>query len=285
MESYISKARDFVKRQLDKDLFFTSFLSHDRLGKKIIRPVQEFFTTAIIASILKKENFIQPLLDKFFMIASKQWFTFYPEPIYPADADTNSVIFNLLLEKNYPITERTINLLDTIKQFSYNGICGVWLSNDRKQQFDPVVSCNIQILASTIGVQKDFIQNRDFVIKHLKTGNYLKGTRYYHSPFAFLYFLVKLAEKDLEAKSLIYNDLQKSIYLLKMSSWHPIDLAQSVIISRWAGLNIDENFNKLLNLQKTKGNIPADSLFQLGSAKIFFVSSALSTAFFIQTQT
>ncbi len=282
MDEKIDKAIDFISKALDKDNLFPSFIFDDAQLRGKPKPVKEYFSSALIAMALGKNPVTKRVLDNMFSIARERFFTFFVEPIYPPDTDTNSLIFSLLINRKYPIQQQALKLLELIKAFSINGVAGVWLSKERRQRFDPIVNINAQVLAVLLGAKKSFKTNQDYIIEHLRNGNYLQGTRYYHSPDTFLYFVARLSDVDSDFKELIYNDFKQAIQKRLRTTCQPLDMAQRMIIGNKWGLNIDWEIEKLLSLQRVDGSLPTDSLFHFGNGNGYFASPALSTAFFVQ---
>ncbi len=282
MEERIQKALDYIANNLDKDNLFPSFISQHRDMSPPLRQVKEYFTTALVAMTLGKNHITTRILDHLYSIARQRLLTFYPQPVYPPDTDTNSLVISLLLSNGYNIEQQANHVLELIKKFSVNGVAGVWLSNEREQHLDPIVSINAQILATLLGKKQLFPENLDFISNHLLSGSFVRGTRYYHSPDTFLYFVARLADFDPDFNSLINKNLTTALSNRIGTTCHPLDLAQRVIIGKWLGMDISHEIQKLLSLQRDDGCLPNDSIFRLGSGKGFFGSPALTTAFFIQ---
>ncbi len=282
MHERLIRALSFIENNLEQDFLFPSFVADSREMQGPTQKVKEYFTTALVAMALEEGPIVERVLDNFYQIAQKRLFTFYPGPVYPPDTDTNSLIFSLLILHGYEIEDQALYLIDQIKKYSIDGIAGVWICGQREQRLDPIVSINAQILATLLGKGDEFPANKGFIINHLISNNYLHGTRYYHSPDTFLYFLARLAELDLELNRLINNKLTFALKQRLKSTCHPLDLAQRMIVGNRLGIDIDWEMEKLLSLQKNNGSLPMDAMFRLGSGKGYFGSPVLTTAFFIQ---
>ena len=283
------KALIFIKHQLAPNGIFYSYTSSERQMCKLDLKVAEIFSTGLIIESLPKFNLTKQIVLQNLYHLSQQnvYFTFFTNStLYPPDSDTNALIYSILLLNNFPVERQANKVFDKIIEYaSEDGIAQVWLSHSRKQQVDAVVSVNVQTLAYLLGRENELLKNKDFIINHLKSGKYLEGTRYYHSPDAFLYFLVRLAKINDNFADLIYEDLERAAYFRQQITCYPLDLAHRTIVFKWLGIDFGWELEKLLNLQKEDGSLPIDAIFKLGGRKYYFGSKALTTAYFVQAIT
>lgn len=157
----------------------------------------------------------------------------------------------------------------------------VWLSNQRQNRIDPVVSANALYLAHLLGRGEEMNQTEKWLMETLHSGSYQTGTRYYQSPDSFLYFMGKLAkfpELSDKMKAKLAEQLQQRIGKTE----YPLDLAMRTALADSLGINNDSEKQKLLRLQDQGGSWPADALFHYGGQQGYFGSKALTTAFSIK---
>ncbi len=285
IDAALSRAYDFLEKNLPGSRIYPTFISPERQMCRLDLQVTEMFSTALIAGALPKGHRLRRLiLDAYYHTAAGgTLFTFFTANIYPPDTDTNSLIFSLLLEEGYNVQSTAQHLLQQIEHFlTPEKIAQVWLSDSRLPQTDPIVSINAEILAVMLGKRNISERNRSFIINHLKSGRYWQGTRYYHSPDAFLYFLTRLSKYDQQFANQIFPSLQAAAYERRQTTCHPLDLAHRLIVFGWTGIDYGFELEKLLSLQQQDGSLPADAMFRFGAVRGYFGSQYLSTAFFIK---
>lgn len=276
------RALSFLENSLHPNNLYPVFIASDPAISRPQRRLYDYFSTAVITYLLPHGRLKKRLLDNFFSLTDKHLlFTFSPDMDYPPDTDTNSFIYSLLLSEGYPVTQQAHLVMDEIVRYSRDGVVQVWLDTSRKNHFDPVVAVNAQVLACLLHRQKDLTGNLEFIRNHLISGRFRSGTRYYHDPRTFLFFLARLALIDHNFSQLIISRFQDISSYLQPTSCQPIALAQSVILSKMMNLNFDMLMQKLLSLQREDGSLPSGALFRFGNRAGYFGSEFISTAFFI----
>ncbi len=276
------RALAFLENSLHHNNLYPVFIASDPTISMPQRSLYDYFSTAVITYLLPQGRLKKQLLDNFFSLTHRYLlFSFSPDMDYPSDTDTNSFIYSLLLTEGYPVTKQAHLVMDEIVRYSRDGLVQVWLDTSRKNHFDPVVAVNAQVLACLLDRQNDIPANLDFIRNHLISGRFRSGTRYYHDPRTFLFFLARLALIDENFSQLIISRFHDISPYLQPTSCQPIALAQSVILSKMMNLNFDKLMQKLLSLQREDGSLPADALFRFGNRAGYFGSQFISTAFFI----
>ncbi len=284
LDSRIEAAQKYLEANLPENRIYPTFIAPSRQMCRPDLQITEYFSSALIAMALKPENPVrQKILEAFYHLAvNHELFTFYPAPVYPPDTDTNSLIYSLLIEQGYDVFQQANALMSTIKQYmSPAGVVQVWLSKDRINQTDEIVSINAEILAVYLQDELSNGRNRRFIVKHLENDKFWNGTRYYHSPDAFLYFLLRLIKADSQLGKQIFPALQKAAYDRRQSTCYPLDLAHRIAVFQWTGIDYSFELEQLLRLQGKDGSLPADAFFHFGGIRGYFGSEFITTAFFI----
>lgn len=118
---------------------------------------REIFSTLVVADTVLKnkpdERITQSVLHYLEQQKRKGLFTFFEDgSIYPPDTDTNALGYSLLLETGRATKQETYRVFDSILRYQdENGLIQVWLSQDRSNRTDPVVSANALYLAYLLG--------------------------------------------------------------------------------------------------------------------------------------
>ncbi len=129
----------------------------------------------------------------------------------------------------------------------------VWLSNERQNRIDPVVSANALYLANLLGRGEEMKQTEQWLLETLHTSSYQSGTRYYQSPDSFLYFMGRLAKfQDLSDK--INDKLAEQVQQRIGKTEYPLDLAMRITLADSLGVDNDSEKRKLLLLQEQGGS-------------------------------
>jgi hypothetical protein len=265
--SYISASRDFSEPPL-------------------ISPREAFSTIAIADTALKDHPHSEAARAALQYIENQRQqgqFTFFEDrTVYPPDTDTNALGYSVLLEFGRSVQDDANRILDTILAHrNENELVQVWLSRERQNRIDLVVSANALYLAHLLGRGSEMQQTEQWLMETLHTGAYQTGTRYYQSPDSFLHFmgrLTKFPELSDKMKTKLAEQLQQRI----KKTEYPLDLAMRTALADSLGIDNDFEKQKLLRLQEQGGSWPADALFRYGGKQGCFGSKALTTAFSIK---
>jgi hypothetical protein len=279
------KALDYLTSQ-SVEGNFASYLSMYRDMRESKSSPPELFSTILILDNLKKSNHSPEFFERSVKYISEQvkdgLLTFFEDKnLYPPDADTNSLGFSLLLSEGYCSPLEANKVLDNILEFrNKENLAQVWLTEKRDNCLDHVVSSNILYFASQLNRASELSETKEWLKDTLETGAYLHGSRYYHSPDAFLFFLGRLIEFP-EMHDLIPN-LTSSLRDRSGIEANPLELAMRLSLASELKVEDGVDKDKLLLLQQQDGSWPADALFHYGGKVGYFGSKALVTSFGIR---
>lgn len=287
LEEAVERGRRYLESE-HQDGYFPSYVSASRLfPDEPQESPREIFSTIVLADAALMNNpdsdaaraVLQYLEDQ----RQQGQFTFFEDKTaYPPDTDTNSLAYSYLLESEMPVQEEAHRTLDTILAHQdLDGLVQVWLSKDRQNRIDPVVGANALYLAGLLDRGDEMQQTEQWLMETLRTGDFQSGTRYYHSPDSFLYFMGRLA-KFPELSDKMKAELAEQLEQRIGKTEYPLDLAMRTALADSLGINNDLEKQKLLKLQEQSGSWPADALFRYGGKEIYFGSKAVATAFSIQ---
>lgn len=115
---------------------------------------------------------------------------------------------------------------------------------------------------------------------HLRSGDYLEGTRYYPSPVAFLHAAAKLCGVCRECAAKLGPGLRKACENIPAPT-NALDLALFLIAANACEAPVDRDTYRaeLIDLQRSDGSWPAHSYFRFGRVPIHFGSAHLTTVF------
>lgn len=290
-EPSIEKAVEQGRRYLESEHqngHFPSYInaSRDFSASSLISPRETFSTIMITDTALKEHpnsEATRATLQYIENQIQQGQFTFFEDrTVYPPDTDTNALGYSVLLETGRPFHEEAHRILDTIlASRDEKGLVQVWLSRERQNRIDPVVSANALYLAHLLGRGSEMQQTEQYLIETLHTGAYQTGTRYYQSPDSFLHSmgrLTKFPELSDKMKAKLAEQLQQRIEKTE----YPLDLAMRTALADSLDINNDSEKQKLVRLQEQGGSWPADALFHYGGKQGYFGSKALTTAFSIK---
>ncbi|PJC24975.1 hypothetical protein CO057_00015 [Candidatus Uhrbacteria bacterium CG_4_9_14_0_2_um_filter_41_50] len=267
--------------------FFPSYITSNRDTASAQQAPREIFSSIVIADTLPKENTHEELrraaLHYIETQAQQGQFTFFEDRgLLPPDTDTNSVGYSVLLENGLTTPEIANRVLDSILEHrDDDGIVQVWLSKERENRLDHVVGANAAYFARLLGREAEMQQTEQWLISMLDSGEYLNGSRYYHSPDSFLYFLGRLA-KFPEIGGKLTAKLGQHLQQRMGKTEYPLDLSMRIALADSLRLQSDTEKQKLLRIQEQGGSWPADALYHLGKKPIFYGNKSVPTAFSIR---
>lgn len=279
------RAIEFLEDE-NQNGFFSSYVNIARDAESLQRAPNEVFSSIVITDTLFKNRPDSELASNFQYIekhAQQGQLTFFEDRnLLPPDTDTNSLGYSVLLE-NRRVDSAVVNeIFDAILAYmDSNGIVQVWFSKDRPNHLDCVVATNATYFAYLLNRGDEIKRTEDWLIAVLDSGQYLEGSRYYHSPDSFLYFLGRLMKFPRIAEKIqvkLGQHLQKRIG----ETDYPLDLAMRVILSDSLGIQNDSEKQKLMELQGQDGSWPTDALYREGRKLIFYGNKSIPTAFSIK---
>lgn len=261
-------------------------LSHN-LSESLLSPPETSYM--LITEVLLKhhpENKLTKEAVNYLKQESKKGlFTYFEDRnLYPPDSDVNSLGCSILFESGYISEKKANELFSTLlSNTNSKGIVQVWITNeDRPRRIDHVVATNIIYLAYLLGRDREIEKSKNWVYKILENKAYLKGSRYYNSPDAFLFALSKVIYEfplfDHKFREQLESVTKKRIKKVE----YPIDLAMLIIVAKSLGIPAEKEQYKLLSMQEEDGSWPANALFRFGSEEKYFGSKALTTAYAIR---
>ncbi|MEX1367028.1 MAG: hypothetical protein AB1Z98_28125 [Nannocystaceae bacterium] len=200
----------------------------------------------------------------------------------PADADCTALGLSVMLLGGARIYERAHDALDKILvNCDADGVVETYFdpTGEREGIIDPVVCCNVLFLAYQLGRSDEAQATLEFVHRTLVEESYLEGSRYYHSPDTFLYFLGRFVSHFPQTHELLLEPLRDAVRKRLGISSHTLDVAQRSLLCTWLEMDDEGELDRLVDMQEGDGNWPNDALFRYGRKKVYFGSRAMATAF------
>jgi hypothetical protein len=263
-------------------------------GGEVVHP--ESFTAMIVADLLidhcegrselaSLQRDILNMLER--ELAEDNLFYFFKEhERLPADADCTAVGLSVLLRGGVSgerLRKRAHRALDKIlNNRNADGVVETYFdpTGERAGIVDAVVCCNVLFLAHQLNRGPEARATLEYVHRVLVEESYLEGTRYYHSPDTFLYFLGRLVHYfPGETEELLRAPLEAAIKKRLGISKHTIDVAQRALLCAWFGIEDGGEYQRLLAAREGDGCWANDALFRYGRKKVFFGSRVMATAF------
>jgi len=260
--------------------------TRDVQGGAVVQP--ESFTAMVIADLLLEQQEHRPLVRSVGAMLHRELtegdlFHFFKEhERLPADADCTALGLSVMLRSGARVQHRAHHALDRIlANTDANGVIETYFdpTGERDGIVDPVVCANVLFLAYQLGRGDEARPTLEHVHRVLVEGEFLDGTRYYHSPDSFLYFLGRVVRHFPETHDLLLEPLRAAVRDRQGSTDYIIDVAQRVLLSAWFGLDDGGELQRLADLQSGGGTWPADALFRYGRKVIYFGGRVLGTAF------
>lgn len=273
----------YLESEHQKGCFLSSVSKSRDMVDSQPSPRDVFSTIVILDTILKDKSDNETTKLSLQYIAEQRQrglFTFFEERrTYPLDTDTNALGYSVLLESGCVSEHEANQVLDTILSYhDKNGLVQVWLSRDRTNQTDSVVGANAVYFAHLLGRGSEVTPTEKWLSHHLDSSSYLNGSRYYHSPDSFLYFMNRLTRFP-ELAEEIKNKLPLHLEQRLGKTEYPLDLAMRISVAGSLGISNELERERLLQLQEKDGSWSADALFHYGSKQGYFGSKAITTAF------
>lgn len=166
----------------------------------------------------------------------------------------------------------------------------------RGRKHDPAVACNALFalkLAAREGLTDPagvIHQTMKYVERHLVSGEYRNGTRYYPSPDVFLCYVGQLCAHFDDCRARLGPALLAALRDRNRSASQPgrpddpdtaLNLAQRILAANLLGVELGQAGQKarLIHMQEPSGAWGPSPLFSLGKRAVYFGSAALTTVF------
>lgn len=153
-----------------------------------------------------------------------------------------------------------------------------------RMHMDPVVCVNVLALFYAHNRGAELRLTQDWVIDVLRHRAYIDGTRYYHTPEAFLYFFTRLLDtaKDPALRTRVRLLLAERLQERVGAPGDAMALAMRIIACAEVGIRNNVDMRKLLSLQLEDGSWGAGELYHYGKTGISIGNEGLATAFAIR---
>lgn len=262
-------------------------------GGELVHP--ESFTAMIVADLLidqrdqpEQASMMRDVLNMLEReLGDENLFYFFKEhERLPADADCTAVGLSVLLRGGVSgerIRKKAHRALDKIlNNRSDSGVVETYFdpTGERAGIVDAVVCCNVLFLAHQLNRGPEARATIEHVRRVLVEESFLEGTRYYHSPDTFLFFLGRLVHCfPAETEEMFLEPLKAAIKKRLGISSNTIDMAQRVLLCAWFGIDDEGEGQRLLEAREGNGLWANDALFRYGRKKVYFGSQVMATAF------
>ena len=226
----------------------------------------------------KAKSIIQRGID--FLLSEKEngmvWKFFGKGSEITPDLDDTASILAVLKENNISIDyEKYAKKL--IKIRNENGLFYTWFPEKGKgNNVDWVVNANVLYFFQTMGIRIPEVEG--YLVEVAKKGLFKKGSLYYHSPYAFGYFVSKLYYEFnlLEATRTPLIEFVIDNY----KTLNCIDLALGAVTLLnfgFKGKELDLMIKKILNTQMSDGGWGVGTIFKHRTKEIYYGSRELTT--------
>ena len=262
-------------------------------GGELVHP--ESFTAMIIADLLidqrdqpEQASMMRDVLNMLEReLGDESLFYFFKDhERLPADADCTAVGLSVLLRGGVSgerIRKKAHRALDKIlNNRSQSGVIETYFdpTGERAGIVDAVVCCNVLFLAHQLNRAPEARATIEHVRRVLIEETFLEGTRYYHSPDTFLFFLGRVVHCfPGETEELFLEPLKAAIKKRLGIPGNTIDMAQRVLLCAWFGIDDEGEAERLLEAREGNGLWANDALFRYGRKKVYFGSQVMATAF------
>lgn len=150
-----------------------------------------------------------------------------------------------------------------------------------RDRVDPAVCLNVIRLFYHCGHGNDarLQPTKDWVCDVLYHKAYLHGTRYYHTPEAFLYFFTRLIAENPKSDISRVGPLLKERLVQRVNcDADALALAMRVLACQLLGINNSSDLQRLLEMQVEDGSFEIGWLCRYGKTQIKIGNRALTTA-------
>jgi len=200
------------------------------------------------------------------------------------DLDDTASILAVLKENNLDLDYEKY-ARELIKIRNEKGLFYTWFpEKGSSNNVDWVVNANILYFFHILKIRVPEVEK--YLIKVAEKGLFKKGSLYYHSPYAFAYFLSKLVVKS--ELGFIKNKESNIIdfILENFMDLNCIDLALSAVSLlnfKFRGKELETIIGKIGNMQMADGGWPIGTIFKHRSKKIYYGSRELTSAIVLES--
>eukprot|EP00755_Sulcionema_specki_P011498 Sspe_Gene.49170::Locus_26220_Transcript_1_1_Confidence_1.000_Length_1252::g.49170::m.49170 len=243
----------------------------------------EVFTSAVVLDLHgrggREQPFVAVLADYLAgQVTDGVLYMFEDHALLPADADCTAVGLSALLDAGRVSRDEAQRVADTmVGNVGGDGIFYTYFSEQRKR-VDPVVCVNVLYFLLQLGREDGAVAtNLQYVLRHLRDRSYLEGSRYYHSPDTFLYFLARLASRFPSASRELVPLLRENVRRRAGSTRFTLDVAMRVVCCRL--LEMGDGGEQAVLAQLCSKGWGTDAMYRCGRSNTFFGSEELTAAF------
>lgn len=224
-------------------------------------------------------------------------FWFFEDPtLVPPDVDSVAMGMSALARAGAvdPAAATEAAILDrVVSNCTADGIIQVYFPprESREERVDPVVCANALGLLHLAGRGHEARPTEDFLYSVLESRAYLRGTRYYPTPEAFLYFLARAmgASEALRQRflPLMRERVGEALAHPRGDDEPPLLTALRLIAANATGHDDPDDARALLERQHADGSWQAHPLGTTGESRmrLYFGSRPLTTAFALHALT
>ncbi len=288
----IRKAYGFLLSEIENGLPY--YLSPDRnMSDSMLAPPSIFTSMLLLGGFFANKKHLptaKRLLDEVkSAMDNKGHFHFFGDKnLLPSDMETTSYGLTILLQSGLVDNSFADKVLSEMVQTTDNlGRVKVYFEPCGKfNPLDHVSAVNILFFASTLDRIKEFSVTKEWVQSVLESKEYLFGSRYYHSPDAFLYFFARLVAQF--PNQFKCNDSIVQAVLERLGTTiNPLDMAMRLSAGKLLGvfdasLDFLKEEKTLIELQNDDGSFPSDGIFHYGRKVGFFGSKGITTSFALE---
>lgn len=264
--SLLSETPDFSTAKPTPEEVFTPVL----LGDLFFMPPRPPWLQGLLQSL-------QPLVD-----SGQPIHFFKRKELLPPDTDCTAVAFSLAARALRIQADALSRVATRIgSNICPDGIIQVYFDPGGKREglVDHVVCVNALYLLNQAGQADCAVKTESYVLSALNTGSFLSGSRYYHSPETFLYFLTRLVTAFPERYQGWAPSLIARVRERQGLESRPLELAQRVLTATRLGVDAAIDAWLLQRRVQVNGSFPADALFRYGRSSRYFGGGAITTAF------
>lgn len=286
IKTSIQKGWDFLEKQ-NIDGFYKCYIGQSCCFNEEQQSPPETSNILITEVLLKyhpNKQISKEAFSKLLSLAEYDLLTYFEDKnLYPPDSDVNALAYSILFDLNLIKRDKVEYILSIIlKSTNENGISLVWITDDQNKKYtDHVVSTNIIYLAMLLNQDEKVEKDNEWIKSIFWSNQYKQGSRYYNSPYAFLFAINRLVNRFPRFDESIKKELANIISKQKKDE-STIDLAIRIIIAKSFRLETNILEQTLLDQQEADGSWPANALFKFGSKNMYFGSKALTTAYSIR---
>ncbi len=282
-----NRALTFLETQQENGRFSSQVSNSADMSEPQVSP-KEVASTLLVFDTALQQHQGSPIFSQSLSYLKSQLdngrYHFFEDPsLLPADTETTSYGLTSLLKVgaiDREIMQRTAD--EIIRTTNQDGVIQVYFEPCSKEnQIDHASAVNILTFLNLIGKGKQAQKTEDWVLEQLETNEYSKGSRYYHSPDTFLYFLGRMVEQCPNMKDRFREPLKKAVQSRVGMTEASIEMAMRSTTLTRLGEKPTE-LNKLLEMQKEDGGWDSNSIYHYGGKVGYFGSRAITTTFVVE---